>query len=103
MRTSGSGEPERGGDLLAVEVEVLGGDVEGDPAVGVGHGDRALGPEERLVLAAGLPRAADLDGRDLAGVAVAQHEAAEQVAGGMDRRRAVDQRRSGSVSGSSTS
>jgi hypothetical protein len=41
---------ERRGDLLAVDVQPLGGDVEVDAALVVRHREARLGPEEGLVL-----------------------------------------------------
>ena len=56
------GEPEAGGDLLAVLVQPLGGDVQLDAAaVVVGDRQRRLEPEERLVLHADLVGALDDD------------------------------------------
>ena len=61
-RTFSSGQPEAGGDLLAVLVQPLGGDVQLDAAaVVVGHGQRRLEAEERLVLHADLVGALDHD------------------------------------------
>ena len=95
------GEAEAGGDLLAVLVQPLRGDVQLDAqAVVVGDGDGRLEAEERLVLHADLVRALDDDVAGGVGVAAADHLMAEDVAVGMDRRVAavdgrlgVDQRR----------
>ena len=56
------GQAEAGGDLVPVLVQPLGGDVEFDAlAARVGHGERGLEPEERLVLHADLVGALDDD------------------------------------------
>ena len=93
-RTRVLGQAEAGGDLLAVLVQPLRGDVQLDAAaVRVGDGDGRLEPEERLVLHADLVRALDDD--VAGGVGVAAHDAlvAQHVAVGVDRRvRAVDRR-----------
>ena len=55
-------QAEAGGDLLAVLVQPLGGDVQLDAAAAVvGHRERGLEAEERLVLHADLVRALDDD------------------------------------------
>ena len=105
-------QAEARGDLVAVDVQPLRGDVEVDAAVAVGHREAGLGPEERLVLHADLVLAGDDDvGRRL-GVAVAdahvaQHVAAPVQAGcracGCSSGAPGAIARSASVSGSSTS
>ena len=89
-------EAEAGGDLLAVLVQPLRGDVQLDaPPVVVGDGHGRLEPEERLVLHADLVRALDDDVAGGVGVAAADHLVAEDVAVGMDRRVAAVDRRLG--------
>ena len=92
------------GDLVAVDVQPLGGDVEVDAAVVVGHREAGLRAEERLVLHADLVLAGDDDVGGRVRVAVVDADVAQDVAGRVQRRR-VGRRapRSGSVSGSSTS
>ena len=81
------GEAEAGGDLLAVLVQPLRGDVQLDAAaVVVGDRHRRLEAEERLVLHADLVRALDDDVAGRVGVAAADHLVAEDVAVGVDRR-----------------
>ena len=80
------GEPEAGGDLLAVLVQPLGGDVQLDAeTVVVGNRDRGLEAEEGLVLHADLVRALDDDLADGVDVAAADALVAQDVAVGMDR------------------
>jgi hypothetical protein len=54
-------EGQAGGDLVAVGVQPLRGDVQVDAAVGPRHREPALGPERRLVLGADRVLAADHD------------------------------------------
>ena len=82
------GEPEAGGDLVAVLVQPLGRHPQVDAAGAVGHGQARLGPEEGLVLHADLVGALDHHlavgpGPD---VAVGDHDPADDVALGVDRR-----------------
>ena len=84
------GQAEAGGDLVAVLVEPLGGDVQLDTlAAGVRHGERGLEPEERLVLHADLVRALDDDVTDHALVAAHDALVTDDVPVGMDRRMAA--------------
>ena len=86
-RTSLGRQPEAGGDLLAILVQPLRGDVQLDAgAVVVGDGERRLEAEERLVLHAELVGALDHDVAGGLGVAAHDALAAQQVAVGMDRR-----------------
>ena len=74
-------------DLVAVDVQPLGGDVEVDAAGAVGDGQAGLRAEERLVLHPDLVGALDHDvglGRRLA---VLDHDGAQQVAALVERRR----------------
>ena len=106
---AGEGEPhplgleaEAGSDLVAVDVQPLGGDEEVDAAVLGGHGQPGLGAEEGLVLHADLVGPLDLYLADGALVAVAEVDAPDEVAVGVDRVRrlglqGVDQRVGGFV------
>ncbi len=79
-------QAEAGGDLLAVLVQPLGGDVQLDAAAaGIGDRERRLEPEEGLVLHADL--VGPLDDDVAGGVGVTAHDAlmADHVAVGMDR------------------
>ena len=60
-------------------MEPLGGDVDVDAALAVGHREPRLGPEEGLVLDAELVLAADDDVAGGVRVAVADHEMADDV------------------------
>jgi hypothetical protein len=89
---AGEGEPhplgleaEAGSDLVAVDVQPLGGDEEVDAAVLGGHGQPGLGAEEGLVLHADLVGPLDLYLADGALVAVAEVDAPDEVAVGVDR------------------
>ncbi len=94
------GQPETGGDLLAVLVQPLRGDVQLDAVlVDVGHRDRRLEPEEGLVLHADLVRPFDdhvADGVRIAGpdALVPQHVAVgvDQRVPAVDRRLGIEQR-----------
>ena len=92
-----SGEAEAGGDLLAVLVQPLRGDVQLDAAAArVGHGQRRLEPEERLVLHADLVGALDDDRRRWRrGRRGTMRWWRMHVAVGMDRRVAAVDRRLG--------
>ena len=72
-------QAEAGCDLGTVDVQPLGGDVDVDPALAVGHGEPRLRPEKCLVLAAELVDAADRDVAGGIGVSVADHEVAHDV------------------------
>ena len=93
---AGQGDPdllrrqvEAGGELVAVDVQPLGGDVQVDPALAVGHGQAGLGAEEGLVLHADLVLAGDHDGGGCLLVAVADADVAQDVAVGVERGSAV--------------
>ena len=76
-------QPEAGGDLLAVLVQPLRGDVQLDAAtVVVGDGDAGLETEERLVLHADLVRALDDDVADSVDVAAADPLVAQTLPSG---------------------
>ena len=60
-------EPQAGNDLLVVDVQPLGGDVDVDAALAVGDGQAGLGTEKRLILARQLVDAADRDGASASG------------------------------------
>ena len=94
---------ERGGELVAVDVQPLGGDEEVHAAVLGRHREARLRPEEGLVLHADLVLAGDHDLALGVRVAVADRDVAQQVAARVQRRRVGSSARSGSVSGSSTS
>ena len=80
-------ESEAGGDLLAVLVQPLRGDVQLDaPTVVIGDGERSLEPEERLVLHPDLVRPLDHDLAGGIGVAAADPLMAQDVAIRVDRR-----------------
>ena len=73
-------QAEARGHLVLVDVQPLGGDVEVDAALAVGHREPRLGPQEGLVLHADLVLAADHDvGRRLV-VAAADAHVAQDVA-----------------------
>ena len=93
-RTALLRQAEAGGDLLAVLVQPLRGDVQLDAAaVVVGDGQRRLEAEERLVLHADLVGALDDDVAGGVGVAADDPLVAQDVAVGVDRRvRAGDRR-----------
>ena len=81
------GQAEARGDLLAVLVQPLRGDVQLDAAAArVGDGQRRLEPEERLVLHADLVGALDHDVAGDGRVAATIALVADHVAVGMDRR-----------------
>ena len=90
---------------FAVLVQPLRGDVQLDAGTaGVGHGQRGLQTEERLVLHADLVRALDHDVADQRLVAAHDPLVADHVAVGMDRRvAAVDRAPRGRSAASSTS
>ena len=98
------GQAEAGGDLLAVLVQPLGGDVQLDAgAAGVGHRQRRLQPEERLVLHADLVRALDDDvADDATGRRSTMRWWRMHVAVGVDRRMAAVDRRLGIESAASS-
>ena len=80
-------EGEAGGDLLAILVEPLGGDVELEAgSVVVGHGEGGLQAEEGLVLHADLVGALHDDRPRRVGVAAADALVAQHVAPRVDRR-----------------
>ena len=80
------GQREAGGDLLAILVQPLGGDVQLDPAaVVVGNRQRRFQPEERLVLHSDLVGALDDDVARGIGVAAADRLVAQHVAVRVDR------------------
>ena len=81
-----------GGDLLLVDVQPLGGDVEVDTAVIGRDREPGLGAHEGLVLHAGLVAALDDDCADGVGVAAADLLAEEHVSERMDGL-GVDRRR----------
>ena len=72
-------EAEARGDLVAVDVEPLGRDVDVDTPLAVGNRDAGLGPEEGLILAAELVDALDRDVALDLGVAVPDHDRADDV------------------------
>ena len=88
------GQAEAGGDLLAVLVQPLRGDVQLDAATaGVGDRQRRLEPEERLVLHPDLVRALDHDRPRRVDIAAHDPLVPQDVAIGMDRvARAGDRR-----------
>ena len=67
------------GHLVAVDVEPLRRDVDVDAAVAVGHCEPRLGAEERLVLDPELVDPFDRDIGLCVGIAVTDHEAADDV------------------------
>ena len=73
------GEREAGRDLVAVDVDPLRGDVDVDASLPVRDGEAGLGAEERLVLRAHLVDAADRDVALRVGVAVPDHDRADDV------------------------
>src|SRR5262249_13313792 len=72
-------EAEAGGDLAQVDVEPLGGREDVDPALAVRHREARLRPEERLILRSGLVDTLDHDLAGDAGIAVADHDRADDV------------------------
>ena len=86
-RTRSGGEPEALRDLVAVVVQPLRRHDEVDAAVVGRDREPGLGPHERLVLHADLVGALDDDRPARVGVAAADHEVAEHVAVGVERRR----------------
>ena len=66
-------------DLVAVDVEPLGRDVDVDTPLAVGHREARLRSEERLVLDPELVRPADDDVARRVGVAVPDHDVADDV------------------------
>ena len=72
-------EPEARRDLVAVDVEPLGRDVDVDAALAVGHGEAGLRAEEGLILHADLVDTLDRDVALRVGVAVADHHVADDV------------------------
>ena len=81
-------ESEAGRDLVAIDVEPLGGDVDVDAALPVGDGQAGLGAEEGLILDAELVDALHRDGAFRVGITVADGQLAERVLGalGLDDR-----------------
>ena len=80
------GQAEAGGDLAAVLVQPLRGDVQLDAAgAGVGYGDGGLQPEERLVLHPDLVGPLDDDIPGGVGIAVPDALVAQEVAVRVDR------------------
>ncbi len=77
-------EAQRVGDLAAVDVQPLGGDVEVDAAVRRGHGEAGLRAEEGLVLHADLVLAGDDDGRRAGRVAAPDLHVPHRVAAVVD-------------------
>ena len=92
---------EAGGDLVAVDVQPLGGDEQVDAAVLGRHREAGLGPEERLVLHADLVVAAHHDVGGRPRVAVLDPHVPQQVADGWSG--SASNAASVSVTGSSTS
>ena len=88
----GRRQPERRADLPLVDVQPLGGHVQVDAALVIGHGQAGLRPEEGLVLHAHLVVAGhhDIGGRP--GITLADLQVADQVAAGMQPRRGRAQR-----------
>ncbi len=81
-------QAEAGGDLVAVDVQPLRRDVQIDAAVAVRHRQPGLRAQERLVLHADLVGALDDDvGIRRRGVAVLDHDRAQEVAAVVQRRR----------------
>jgi hypothetical protein len=76
-------EPEAGSHLVAVDVEPLRRDVDVHATLAVRHREPRLGAEERLVLAAELVDAADGDVAGRIGIAVADHDVADDVRAGV--------------------
>ena len=72
-------QPEAGRDLVAVDVQPLGGDVDVDAALAVGDREARLGAEEGLVLDADLVHAGDDDLALGLGVAVADRHVPHDV------------------------
>ena len=70
---------EAGRDLVAVDVQPLGRDVDVDAALAVGDGEARLRAEERLVLDPELVLARDGDVALRVGVAVADHHVADDI------------------------
>ena len=81
-------EAEALGDLVAVDVQPLGGDVEVDAALAVGDREAGLGAEEGLVLHPDLVLAGDDDLGGGVGVAVVDLQVAQDVAAQVQLRRA---------------
>ena len=82
-----SGRSKRRRDLVAVDVQPLGRDEEVDAAVLGGHGEPGLRPEEGLVLHPDLVLAGHHDVGLARLVAVGDVDVAQEVAGGVQRRR----------------
>ena len=92
------------GELVAVDVQPLGRDVEVDAALAVGHREPGLGAEERLVLHPDLVLAGDDDVGGRVGVAVVDADVAQDVAAEVHARRVGRHRRArGRSPASSTS
>ena len=72
-------QPEAGRDLVAVDVQPLGRDVDVDAALAVGDGQPRLRPEERLILDADVVDAADGHVPVGVGIAVADDQVADDV------------------------
>ena len=72
-------EPQAGRDLVAVDVQPLGRDVDVDAALAVRHREARLRAEERLVLDAELVGARDDDVARCVRVAVPDHQVADDV------------------------
>ena len=75
-------QPEPGRDLVAIDMEPLGRDVQLDAAVAVGDRQPGLRPEEGLVLDADLVAAADDDLAAGLRIAAQDRDAAQAVAPG---------------------
>ena len=72
-------ETEARRDLVAVDVEPLGRDVDVDAALAVRDRDPGLGAEKRLILLADVVDALDRDVRLRVGIAAADHHRADDV------------------------
>ena len=72
-------EPEARRDLVAVDVEPLGGDVDVDAALAVRHREARLWPEEGLILDADVVDARHHDLALRVGIAVRDHEVPDDV------------------------
>ena len=83
------------GELVAVDVQPLGRDVQDDAALAVGHREARLRPEEGLVLHPDLVAPADDDVGGRVGLAVLDHDRPQQVAALVQRGRARRHRRLG--------